>query len=345
MKAIFTIQHPAHVHLFRNAIGVLREQGHEVHVFARRKDIAIELLNLYNIDHTVLAGESHSLRSLALRQAEYELGLLRKAVQLRPDVMVGLGEPGVAHVSTLVGCPGIIFTDTEYAWLQNLLAFPLADLICTPTCYQDDIGPKQVRYPGYHELAYLHPNWFTPDPDVLDLVDLDPDDPFAILRLNAWNAAHFRGDKGFTDVEAAIAQIEDSGARVLITSEPDIHPDLDEYHAQIPLDRMHDLMYYSNLLVGESATMAAESAVLGTPAVFISTSRRGYTDELGDRYGLVYTFSGADRQAAGLEKATEILRDTEDDKWDDRRTRLLADKIDTTEFIVEQTESAVNNYS
>ena len=34
-------------------------------------------------------------------------------------------------------------------------------------------------------------------------------------------------------------------------------------------------MYYADLFVGESATMASEYAVLGTPAIFVSTSRRG----------------------------------------------------------------------
>jgi predicted glycosyltransferase len=340
MKAVFTIQHPAHVHLFRNAIERLRERGDEVHVFARRKDIAIELLDRYDIEHTVLADTADSLFELALRQAEYEARLLGHAIRIGPDVMVAMGEPGVAHVSTLVGCPGIIFTDTEHAWLQNLLAFPLADRICTPVCYQDDVGSKQVRYRGYHELAYLHPNRFTPDPTVLEEVGLTPKEPFVILRLNAWKAAHDVGDGGLSEVAGVVSQLTATGAEVLITSEPDLPPSLEEHEATVPPDRMHDLMYYADLLIGESATMAAESAVLGTPAVFISTSRRGYTDEMGDRYGLVYTFSGADRQEAGIEKAVEILEDDEVEKWERRREALLEDKVDTTEFILEQIESA-----
>jgi len=340
MKAIFTIQHPAHVHLFRNAIETLRGRGDEVHVFARRKDIAIDLLDTYGIDHAVLADTADSLFELALRQGAYELGLLRHALRIRPDVMVGMGEPGVAHVSTAVGCPGIVFTDTEHAWLQNALAFPLADRICTPVCYQDDLGPKQVRYRGYHELAYLHPNRFTPDPTVLEEVGLTREDSFVVLRLNAWKAAHDVGDGGFSEVTDVVSRLTGTGAEVLITSEPELPPSLREYEASVAPDRMHDLLYYADLLIGESATMAAESAVLGTPAVFISTSRRGYTDEMGDRYGLVFTFSGADRQEAGIERAVEVLEDVDAEKWERRREALLADKIDTTEFILEQMESA-----
>ena len=344
MRAIFTVQHPAHVHLFRNTIDELEKSGHEPFIFVREKDIVLELLDSYDIPYTVLAGKADTLVELAGRQAEYEFRLLKHARQIKPDVMVAMGEPGVTHVSTLLGCPGIIFTDTEHAWLQNALAFPFADKVCLPTCYQGNRRSKQVRYKGYHELAYLHPNRFTPDPSILDEVGLNKEDSFTILRLNAWQSAHDLGDSGFSEVQNVVSQLEDAGTEVIITSEPDLPESLEQYNSEVPLDRIHDLMYYADLLIGESATMAAESAVLGTPAVFISTSRRGYTDELGDRYGLVYTFSGTDRQEAGIEKALSILNESDQGKWERRQERLLEDKIDTTEFILEQIDTAVYNY-
>jgi predicted glycosyltransferase len=246
--------------------------------------------------------------------------------------MMGIGEPGVAHVSKLIGAESIVFTDTEHATLPNAIAFPFAKRICTPDCYWDDIGPKQIRYPGYHELAYLHP--------VLNDAGLSNDDQLVILRLNAWQAAHDVGDSGLADVEAAIADLEATGATVVITSEPDLPADLSEYTIDIPLHRMHDLLYYADALVGESATMAAEAAVLGTPAVFISSSRRGYTDEMESKYGLVSTFDGPDRQRRGIERAVEILTDYDQSVWDERRQRLLDDKIDTTMFILQQVYEA-----
>lgn len=332
---IVTIQHPAHVHLFRHAIAELERDGHEVHVLAREKGIALRLLDHYDVDHTVLARPAASLRELAVRQAQYEVGMLRHARRIDPDVMVGVGEPGVAHVSSLLGCTGIVFTDTEHATLQNALTFPFADVVCTPSCYRDDVGAKQIRYPGYHELAYLHPNRFAPRPDVFDDIWLSRDDSFVILRMSAWRAAHDIGDSGIEEVTDVIRRLEDAGAEVVVTSEPDLPPALDRHAADVPIHRMHDLLSYADLFVGEGATMAAESAVLGTPAIFVSTSRRGYTDELGDRYGLVSTFSGADRQEAAVARAEAILED-DDATWRERRQQLLTDKIDTNEFVVEQ---------
>lgn len=124
MKIIFTIQHPAHVHLFRNAIQELEREEHQVHVYARNKDLAIELLDAYNIEHTVLAGDADSLGKMAMVQAKYELGLAREACQIKPDVMVAMGEPAVAHLAKLVGARSLIFTDTEIGTLPEQACFP-----------------------------------------------------------------------------------------------------------------------------------------------------------------------------------------------------------------------------
>lgn len=334
MKVIFTIQHPAHVHLFRNSIQELKQSGHQVHVYARNKDIAIELLDAYDIEHTVLAGDANSLGKLALMQAKYEFRLAKEAWRIKPDVMVAMGEPAVAHVAKLVGARSLIFTDTEIGTLQNKLAFPLADRIYTPDCYQDDIGPKQVRYPGYHELAYLHPDRFTPDPSVVEDLGIDPDEKFVVLRLVAWNAAHDVGHGGFSNPKEVVKKLESTGARVLITAESGVADELDSYKIDIPPEKIHHVLHYADLFVGESATMATESAVLGTPAVFVSSTRRGYTDELEEEYGIVFTYSDHDRHIKSLKKAIELLQKSDSDSWDQSRETVLDEKIDTTEFII-----------
>lgn len=336
MKVIITIQHPAHVHLFRNAIQELERDGHQVHVYARDKDISIELLNAYDIEHTRLAGDADSLGKLALVQAKYELQLAREAWNIKPDVMIAMGEPAVAHVAKLVGARSLIFTDTEIGTLQNKLAFPVADRIYTPDCYQDDIGPKQVRYPGYHELAYLHPNRFSPDPSVVKKLAIDPDEKFVVLRLVAWNAAHDVGHGGFSDPKDVVECLESTGARVLITAESGVAEQLDSYKIDIPPEKIHHVLYYSDLFIGESATMATESAVLGTPAIFVSSTRRGYTDELEDQYGMVFTYSDDDRHQKGIEKAIKLLQESDTKHWVRKRKKLLSEKIDTTSFIVEE---------
>lgn len=335
-RIVFSIQHPAHVHLFRNAIKDLEAFGFDVSVFARKKDINIDLLEHYDIPHTVLAGEANSILELCVVEATYEYRLAKAAREIRPSVMVAMGGVGISRPSLVSGAKSLVLTDTEHAKLQNLLAFPFADRILTPDCYKDEIGPKQIRYPGYHELAYLHPNRFEPDESVLDEIDADRSDSLVILRLVSWDAVHDVGDTGFNDIEDVVSKLEETGVRVLITSEAPLPEAVEHCRVSIEPHRIHHLMYYADLYLGESATMATESAVLGTPAVFVSSIKLGYTTELEERYELVSNFHGRNRQADGLERALSILEEYDESAWKHRRDRLLAEKIDTTEFIVSQ---------
>jgi len=340
MTVLFTVQHPAHVHLFKNAIWELKDSGEEVFVYARDTDITTSLLQTYEIDYTTLAGDFDSLAGLLKTQAVYETRLLKEALEINPDVMVAMGEPAVSHVATVVGAESLIFTDTEHATLQNKLAFPLADHICTPECYCDEIGDKQIRYPGYHELAYLHPDRFTPKRKVLERNGIDPNSKFVVLRLVSWGAAHDRGESGIEDVTDVVSELENTGADVWITSEATLPPELESHRIRVPPEEIHHVLQYADLFIGESATMAAESAVLGTPALYISSIELGYLEELEERYQLVFSFSGENRHQQGLENALGIINDSNSEKWSRRRTNMLEEKTDTTDFILERIHEA-----
>ncbi|WP_255171645.1 DUF354 domain-containing protein [Natrononativus amylolyticus] len=338
MKLIVTIQHPGHVHFYKHAIRELESEGHEVHVVARDKEIAVDLLERYGIDHTVLAGESGTLAELAVVQATYEWRLLQYARRIDPDVITGIGGVAAAHVAKLTDARSVVFTDTEHATLINTITHPIADVVCTPTCYTKRIGSQQVTYPSYHELAYLHPDRFTPDPGVFDSMDVGPEDTIAVVRLNGWDSSHDIGATGLDDVSAVVRRLEDAGAEVLITSEIPLPDELERCRATVPPDEIHHLLAYTDLFLGEGATMASECANLGTPAVYVNSLTMGYTDELEEEYGLLYNFPEEGGQAAALEQAVEILEAPDGGPWEERHERLLADKVDTTNVILELLE-------
>jgi len=60
------------------------------------------------------------------------------------------------------------------------------------------IDSKQVRYNGYHEFTYLHPNRFAPDPTVLTELDLAGGDPFIFVRFVSWQLSHDVGQHDLT---------------------------------------------------------------------------------------------------------------------------------------------------
>ncbi|OVE84107.1 DUF354 domain-containing protein [Natronolimnobius baerhuensis] len=338
MRIIVTIQHPGHVHFFRHPITELTARGHEVHVFARENDVAIDLLEAYDIDHEVLAGESGSLVSLATVQATYEARLLRRARRIDPDVITAIGGVAAAHVSSILRAQSIVFYDTEHATLITALGYPFADVICTPECYREEIGSKQVTYPGYHELAYLHPDRFEPESSIRESVGLEPDDSFAVVRLSSWKASHDVGHGGFDDPQELVDRLEEVGLEVLLSAEGEPPAALEAYQFSTAPDRMHDLLAEADVVLSEGATTAAEAAVLGTPAVYVNPLSLGYTRELEAEYGLLFEYNGENRHVRGLERAVSVVKQPADE-WRDRRERLLEERLDVTAFVVRQIES------
>lgn len=336
MRFAITIQRPPHVHFYRHVIEALETAGHETRVFVRDSEITTALLDAFDIEYTTLADTAGgSMASLAATQATFEARLLRQLAAFRPDVVTGIGGISASHAATIVGARSVVFTDTEHARLSNALTRPFADAIYTPDCFHRDFGDAHVRYPGYHELAYLHPNRFEPDPGAFDVAGVDPDDPFVIVRLTDWDAAHDVGASGLSDPTDVVERLEDAGVQVLLTSEISLSSGLDARRLDIPPEDIHHLLAYADLYLGEGATMAAESAILGTPAIYVNTLRMGYTDELEARYGLLYNFQGAFRHQQAIETAERILNGSEDRDYEDRRGRLLAEKTDTHRSVLE----------
>ncbi len=201
-------------------------------------------------------------------------------------------------------------------------------------------GAEHVRYQGYHELAYTHPHRFEPEPNVLEAWGLRPDEVFIVARFVSWRALHDTHDHGVTDAVGLVRSLGRFG-RVLITSEDPLPAELEPLRIEAEAHKIHHLLYFATLFIGESATMASESATLGTPAIFISTSTRGYTNEQGSKYGLVHTFSDPVlAQGQALAKAVEILSDPRTAATARcRRQKLLGENIDVTEYVVELAES------
>lgn len=333
---VFTMTHPHDVHLFRNAINELSARGCQIHVFVHEKEMTSELLERFQIPHTVLAGNHLSKVELFSSWTRFGVNLLRKTRRIKPDLMVAEVGAAAAPVSWLAGNPSLIFMDAEHARLQNSLVLPFATRICTSTCFWKEIGSKQVRYEGYQELAYLHPDRFEPDPSVLDEAGIGEDERFVILRAVGWNAAHDVNAGGFNGLARVIEALEAEGVTVVVTSERELPADLRSYQLSIEPHRIHDLMYYAELFIGESATMATESAILGTPAIYVSTLEVGYTAEIARDYGLIFNYAGADRQQRGIDQAKAILDGRYQADWEARWQELIADKRDTTDVILEQ---------
>jgi predicted glycosyltransferase len=334
MRILFNIGHPAQVHLFKNLIWNLENKGHDYKITVIDKDVSSYLLKVSGFNYEIVGTAKSSLFSKATELIKIEYNLYKIAKSFKPDILVGgVGNAYVAHVGRLLRIPSIVFDDSEHAKISHLLMDPFADVICTPSCFMNNIGKNQIRYNGYHQLAYLHPNYFKPDPDILNDLGLCKEDKFVVMRLVAWDADHDIGQKGIQNKKEFVRQLEKYG-RVLITAEGKLDKELEKYKIKVSPEKIHNLLYYASLYVGEGATMATESAILGTPSIYISSlvGTMGNFVELEQKYGLVFSYN---HSYEGLNKAIELLKEhCLKDVWSKKQDLLFREKIDVTAFMV-----------
>lgn len=333
MKILVDIGHPSHVHFFRNAIHELEKRGHKVKITARNKDTTLDLLDAYDLEYEYLGENQKNLAMKATNMLTSDYKLHKIAKKFKPDILTGFSSIYAAHIGKLIGKPAIIFTDTEHDKICNYMINKFATTICTPRCFKKDFGPKQEYYEGYKELAYLHPDYFKPNPEILESTDLENGEDFIVLRFVSWNAIHDRGHQGITNKKEVIEELKKYG-RILITSETHLPNELKDYIIRLQPQKIHDLLYYAKMCVSEGATMATEAGILGTPTVYISSlcKTMGNFDELEKRYGLVYSHTN---QNKGIETTKKILETKNSKKeWKKKRDRLLREKIDVTNWVV-----------
>jgi uncharacterized protein len=333
-KIIVDISHPAHLHFFRPAIDIWQKKGNDLIIVARDKDITLKLLDEYGLKYICLSKARKGIFGLGLELLEHEGKLLSIIRKTKPDVLLEIAGTFIVHAGVLTGTPSLVFYDTENAKLSNAITYPFATHVITPRCYQGDIGKKQITYEGYQELAYLHPNRFQPDPSVLQELEIHPDEKLFIIRFVAWESGHDVLLKGFSiDGKRRLVNELCQYGRVIITSENPLPPDLELYRMKIPPSKIHHLMAYSSLFIGESATMASESAILGIPFIYVSPVGRGYTNEEEKVYELGYTIDPKE-EARAIDLAIQMVRNSDRSEWMKKRQIMLNDKIDVTDWIV-----------
>ncbi len=268
---------------------------------------------------------------------------LKIAKKFKPDFILSHGSHIAAHVSFLIRKPHIAFEDTynkEQIWLYK----PFTKAIFTSDYNHPLKSKKIIRYPGYHELAYLHPNTFKANPEILKELKIIKNEIFTIIRFVSWKASHDIGQKGMS-YDSKIKAVKEFSkyGKVFISSESDLPPDLNEYQIQIKPHQMHQAIAFASLMFGESSTMAEEAAMLGVPSIYVSSKSTWYTKHLQEKYNLVFNYSADfENSNAAIQKAIEILQlhPKHQEYSASQKNKMLDERIDVTDFMI----SIIENY-
>lgn len=352
MKVLFYLSHPADYHMFKYVIKDIIKRGHVVKIYARSKDILLELLLLDNIDYNVVkkVKRKSSLISAGLWVVEDDIKMYFNIKKFKPDILIG-NCVGIFHIAKLFNRPSILMRDDDKIkelLLGNLLVLPFASVVLSPkSTYMGNYRYKQILYDGFKELAYLHPNRFIPDKKVL-LNYIDLSKPFYILRFSGLSAYHDFGKRGISDFIARqlIHQLEKKG-NVYITSEYQLKEELSRYILRLPAQYIHHAIYYADMYIGDSQTMAAEAAVLGTPGIRLNdfVGKLSYLERLEKKFKLTIGFKTLDYQKLFLTVAQYLNTKNLRNIFKNRRKYMLEKTIDVSEFwiwFIENYPSSIN---
>ena len=346
MKILIDINHPAHVHYFRNFIRIMEDKGHSFRVINRDSKMINHLLDSYGITHVVRnprpkkKGTFSSLRNLMV-MVRY---CIRESRAFRPDLYMGFASSACAITSFLFRRPCVLLEDTEHNAMNHRLYKPFVDKVLTPFYFKKRLWNKpegssrQVTFDAFVEQLYLHSNYFTADasnPAAFGLVS----GKYVLVRYIAYDAHHDLSVNavGLEDKKRMVRELAQRYRVVLsLESEEDRKdPDFAPYLLDFPPEKIHDIMAGAAFVLTEGATMASEAFVLGVPYVYINPLRVGYVDYQCDNFP---DQAHQTTSVAVIEESIWQIEAAGGEGASARRSQIEENRVDPTSFLVDFVE-------
>lgn len=338
--AIFT-NTPAQVHFYKNIANTLEKKGHTVVFLARDYGETLDLMRGLGLKFFVY---SKPLKSKIMKILNFPIDVFTARDFLKknkPTILLGFGGQEI-YTAFLLRRPSIVFSDSEpHINLSYLIQYKIFMLfvnsIITTKMFTDNLGKKHIKVDSLKEIAYLNPRYFKADKNIFNLLKIEKNEDFVIIRFNAFDAVHDVGIGSFSlDEKRRLVHELEKYCRVFISAEKKVSKEFDNYLINVPKQKMHDCLYFAKMLVTDTQTMTTEAAILGTPVIrcnsFVGKNDMSNFIELEHKYKLIFNYRNPND---AIEKAIDLIKNSDiKKKWKVKKDKLLSDKIDITSFMV-----------
>ena len=343
---IIDSHHPKHFLAVRRLGQLCLDRGIRTIWTMQDKDVLVDLVRQNGFEPLVLAKAQKSLIRKLGELAVYDWRLAGVALRERPLALIGK-TVSLAHVGWLFGIPSLIINDDSAAAnpQYRYLAYPFASRVITAECLNEDYGEKQRTYAGLMELAYLHPNVFSPDASIRNELGVGPEERLFLIRLAAFDAYHDVGGRGLSRdlVDRVIRRLEPEG-RVFIVSEAPLPVALAERRLPVAAARLHHVIAACDMVLGDGLTVCVEAALLGVPAIAFGSyiGKHTYSEIIEKRFGLMFGFT-PDRASEFFACIEELIsRPNLKEEWRRRQEVMLREWGDPTEVYWEELCAAID---
>ncbi|MBU7014220.1 MAG: DUF354 domain-containing protein [Theionarchaea archaeon] len=271
MKVWIDISNAPHAHFFKH---VIRELKAEVIVTTRAFDSVPKILDLNNIKYTIIGNHGGSdVKEKLVASSKRVLELTEFIAAEDVDLAVFKHSVEAPRVAYGLQIPSLCILDNENAVAQNKLMLPLSTRVVAPKCISPEeitqFGVRKedlIQFNGICELAHVRN--FTPNPEVLSYLGLDPDESIVVMRPEPAKANYFNGDRKKTIIKTILQN--NSFNQVVVFPRFDEQKHVLQFpHTIIPDEPVDSLslMYYSDLVISAGGSMNREAVCVGTPAL------------------------------------------------------------------------------
>lgn len=342
MRYLFFFVHPSKFHVFRKTINTLISRDHHVDILITAKDVLEELVKSEGWTYKNIFPEGRKIEGVSpyISSAINSIRTIHRLYKFTRGKKYDLfiTDDLLVYIGRLKNIPTIAFTDDDLAIVKQFaIVLSQASRILAPDI--TNLGKyenKKIGFPGYKELAYLHPNVFQPNIEVVK--KFNPDlKPYFIIRLVSLRAYHDVGMKGISDKQIMLLiNLLEAYGKVFISSERPLFEQFEKYRLQIEPSKIAHALHYAKMFIGDSQTMTSEAAVLGTPAFRCNdfAGKISVMEEKEIKYGLSFNYPPA-RFEEMLLKIKEIL-DRKDlgAEFVEKKKKMLEEKIDLSAFLI-----------
>lgn len=339
MKILIYLGHPAQFHFFKNSIRQLKENGNDIFILIKSKDVLEKLLLEEKFDYFNIQKKTrkNSTTTILIASIQRTIQVVKFSLKNNIDLLLGT-DSSIAQAAFLLRKKSITTLEDDYKVIKKLcnLTYPFTNTILVPSVC--DVGRwenKKIGYQGYMKLAYLHPIRFTPDINIKKkYVDAEK---YILIRVAKLNAYHDVGIKGLNrNTLLKIIELgETLGYKVFINSETKLENEFEKYLLPINPSHVHHILSYASLFISDSQSMSVEASMLGVPSVRFSdfSGEISVLEELEHTYGLTYGVK-TNSQEIFFEKIKNILLTSGlNEIYKDKQEKLLRDKIDVASFL------------
>lgn len=341
------IGHPAHVHFFKNPISIWKKQGHKIIIVTRDKEITHPLLDEIGLKYIPLTKQKTNYFFMIFELLFRWVAIFFIIIKEKINVAISISGISTAFPAYIARIVSITLTDTEDAYLTNSIAFRFSRIVLVPSTFLHKSKFSNIQtYNSFHELAYLHPNWFKPEKKNLLCFGIHEHEKYILMRTIKWKSLHDINETGISEdgLRILIDIVLKKGYKIYLSSERRISKEFEKYRIKGDISKIFDLMAFSSGYIGESPTMAVEAALIGKPSVLVNSRVRalGNMIELQNKYGILFNFEKFDPALEFIKN--EFFTDATSGKILNSRNKLLKEKIDISMWIAQFTIDYTTNF-